>query len=47
MTLLDHFAERLSLHGDAARAAAQLGRSRAWGGAMLRKLRQDLGSQAA
>lgn len=32
MTLLDHFAENLSRHGDPARAAAQLGRSAAWGG---------------
>lgn len=46
MTLLDHFAERLSEHGDVARAAAQLGRSPSWGGAQLRKLRQALGAQA-
>lgn len=32
MTLLDHFAENLSRHGDPAKAAAQLGRSAAWGG---------------
>ncbi|MEA3053543.1 MAG: hypothetical protein QOG72_2446 [Sphingomonadales bacterium] len=32
MTLLDHFAENLSRHGDPAKAAAQLWRSLAWGG---------------
>lgn len=54
MTLLDHFAENLSRHnartgdrgGDVGVAAGRLGRSRAWGGAMLRQLREQLGSQA-
>lgn len=46
MTLLDHFAERLSQHGDPARAAAQLGRSVAGGGARLREIRAALGAQA-
>jgi hypothetical protein len=54
VTLLDHFAEHLARHdarrgdagGDVAGAAARLGRSKAWGGAMLRRLRADLGEQA-
>jgi hypothetical protein len=46
MTLLDHFAEHLSRHGDVARAASACGRTRSWGAAMLRQLRADLGEQA-
>ena len=46
MTPLDLFAERLSQHGDVARAAAQLGRSKAWGEQQLRTMRAQLGSQA-
>ncbi len=46
MTLLDHFAQRLSEHGDIDRAAAQLGRSRSWGRTMFKRLCRDLGDQA-
>lgn len=45
--MLDHFAERLSLHGDIAKAAQQLGRSTAWGYAQFRVLCKALGAQAA
>lgn len=46
MTMLDHFAERLSQHGNVAKAASQLGKSAAWGEAQLRALRKALGAQA-
>ena len=46
MTLLDHFAERLSEHGDIARAAAGLGKSAAWGRAQFRLICERLGGQA-
>jgi hypothetical protein len=46
MRMIDHFAENLSQHGDVVKAAAQLGKSRGWGHAALRKLRKALGEQA-
>lgn len=46
MTLLDHFAERLSQHGDVEKAAAQLGQSKAWGRKMFTAIRKQLGPQA-
>lgn len=53
MTLLDHFAENLSRHdaprdhgGDVGASAARLGKSKAWGGAMLKRIRDALGAQA-
>jgi len=46
VTLLDHFAERLSGHGDIARAAAALGRSPAWGMVCFKRICAELGEQA-
>jgi hypothetical protein len=46
LTMLDHFAENLSRHGDIARAAAALGKSESWGKAQFRKIRKSLGGQA-
>jgi hypothetical protein len=47
MTLADHFAERLSQHGDIDRAAAQIGRSPLWGRKTFREICKQLGPQAA
>lgn len=46
LRLIDHFAENLSRHGDVERAAAQLGKSKSWGGAQLALIRKALGAQA-
>lgn len=46
MTMLDHFVERLSQHGDIARAAASLGKSAAWGRLQFRAVCARLGKQA-
>jgi hypothetical protein len=46
MTMLDHFAERLSQHGDIVRAAEQLGRTPAWGRKQYILICQRLGPQA-
>jgi hypothetical protein len=40
------FAERLSLHGDPRRAAAEIGKSRTYGLVLLRRIRAGLGWQA-
>jgi hypothetical protein len=45
-SLTDHIAERLSMHGDIARAAAQLGRSASWGRQQFRAICAALGWQA-
>lgn len=47
MSLTDQFAERLSEHGDIARAAAQLGKPKAWGRAQFVIICTLLGPQAA
>lgn len=44
--MLNRFADRLAEHGDVKRAAAQLGRSPAWGAAQLAAIRKGLGDQA-
>jgi DNA-binding MarR family transcriptional regulator len=47
ISTLDRFAEHLSEHGDASRAATQLGFHEAYGRVLLQKLVKGLGWQAA
>jgi hypothetical protein len=44
---LDRFADRLAEHGDPVKAAAQIGKSASYGRALLQRLRDRLGWQAA
>lgn len=43
---LDRFADRLAEHGDAAKAARQIGKSDAYGRVLLQRIRKRLGAQA-
>lgn len=44
--MIDHFAERLSQHGDIAKAAAQLGQPEEWGKRQLAAICRRLRAQA-